>query len=158
MGVEPMTSSLPRKRSTTELQQPLRPHPLSVVKEGIPYKPTWYDSQGSPVKAKKAEKYKNLERAKGIEPSRLAWKARALPLSYARLPHTFGYVASNARRRRLGRPRLVGREGFEPPKAMPTDLQSAPFDHLGISPLHNHQRTECSTTGTTRQRPSRRSR
>ena len=29
---------------------------------------------------------------------------------------------------------LVGREGFEPPKAEPADLQSAPFGHLGISP------------------------
>ena len=26
------------------------------------------------------------------------------------------------------------REGFEPSKAMPVDLQSTPFDHLGISP------------------------
>ncbi len=30
---------------------------------------------------------------------------------------------------------LVGRGGFEPPKASPTDLQSAPFDHSGISPV-----------------------
>jgi hypothetical protein len=29
----------------------------------------------------------------------------------------------------------VGRGGFEPPKAKPTDLQSAPFDRFGISPL-----------------------
>ncbi len=29
---------------------------------------------------------------------------------------------------------LVGREGFEPPKASPIDLQSTPFDHSGISP------------------------
>ena len=29
---------------------------------------------------------------------------------------------------------FVGREGFEPPKAAPTDLQSAPFDRSGISP------------------------
>ncbi len=29
---------------------------------------------------------------------------------------------------------MVGREGFEPPKALPTDLQSAPFGRLGISP------------------------
>ena len=30
---------------------------------------------------------------------------------------------------------LVGGEGFEPPKASPTDLQSAPFSHSGILPL-----------------------
>jgi hypothetical protein len=30
---------------------------------------------------------------------------------------------------------IVGRGGFEPPKAEPTDLQSAPFDRFGISPM-----------------------
>ena len=29
---------------------------------------------------------------------------------------------------------MVGREGFEPPKAMPADLQSAPFDRFGTYP------------------------
>ena len=29
---------------------------------------------------------------------------------------------------------MVGREGFEPSKAKPADLQSAPFDRFGISP------------------------
>ena len=29
----------------------------------------------------------------------------------------------------------MGREGFEPSKAEPTDLQSAPFDHSGTSPF-----------------------
>ena len=29
---------------------------------------------------------------------------------------------------------MVGREGFEPSKAEPADLQSAPFDRFGISP------------------------
>ena len=29
---------------------------------------------------------------------------------------------------------MVEREGFEPSKAAPADLQSAPFDHLGTSP------------------------
>ena len=29
---------------------------------------------------------------------------------------------------------FVGRGGIEPPKATPTDLQSAPFDRSGISP------------------------
>ncbi len=31
-----------------------------------------------------ADRGSSVERAKGIEPSSLAWKARALPLSYAR--------------------------------------------------------------------------
>ncbi len=29
---------------------------------------------------------------------------------------------------------MVGEGGFEPPKASPTDLQSAPFGHSGIPP------------------------
>lgn len=29
---------------------------------------------------------------------------------------------------------MVGRRGFEPLKAVPTDLQSVPFGHFGISP------------------------
>ena len=29
----------------------------------------------------------------------------------------------------------VGADGFEPPKAEPADLQSAPFGHSGIRPL-----------------------
>ena len=34
-----------------------------------------------------------------------------------------------------GTPRfMVGRGGFEPPKALPTDLQSVPFDRSGTSP------------------------
>ena len=30
--------------------------------------------------------------------------------------------------------RCVGREGFEPPKALPADLQSAPFGRSGTDP------------------------
>ena len=32
-------------------------------------------------------------------------------------------------------------EGFEPSKAVPTDLQSAPFGHSGIHPLRADDRT-----------------
>ena len=32
---------------------------------------------------------------------------------------------------------MVERGGFEPPKAKPTDLQSAPFDRFGTSPAEN---------------------
>ena len=32
---------------------------------------------------------------------------------------------------------VVERGGFEPPKAKPTDLQSAPFDRFGTSPAEN---------------------
>ena len=46
-----------------------------------------------------------------------AWKARALPTEL--FPHN----------------KMVEREGFEPSKASPADLQSAPFGHSGTSPL-----------------------
>src|SRR5438876_9663459 len=55
LGIEPRTSSLPRTRSTAELQQrSSTTHPAA------------------------------RERVKGIEPSSPAWKAGALPLSYTR--------------------------------------------------------------------------
>ena len=38
---------------------------------------------------------------------------------------------------------FVGRAGFEPTKAEPTDLQSAPFDRFGIFPLISHIYTAC---------------
>src|SRR5262249_2575553 len=55
-----------------------------------------------------------------------AWKAGALPLSYSRVP----YPASS---RRSGR--WWGEEDLNPRRRPPADLQSAPFGHLGISPL-----------------------
>ena len=54
----------------------------------------------------------------GIEPTSSAWKAEVLPLNYTRVPAMF----------------LVEGGGFEPPKAKPADLQSAPVDRLGIPP------------------------
>jgi hypothetical protein len=38
---------------------------------------------------------------------------------------------------------MVERGGFEPPKAEPADLQSAPFDRSGTSPLRGHDVMEC---------------
>ena len=52
----------------------------------------------------------------GIEPTPSAWKAEVLPLNYTRLGVVVG-------------------EGFEPSKAEPADLQSAPFDRSGTPPL-----------------------
>ena len=51
----------------------------------------------------------------GIEPTPSAWKAEVLPLNYARLKFLEGV-------------------GFEPTKAEPADLQSAPFDRSGTPP------------------------
>ena len=33
--------------------------------------------------------------------------------------------------------KMVGRVGLEPTKAMPADLQSAPFDHFGTDPQNS---------------------
>ncbi len=63
-----------------------------------------------------------MERVKGIEPSRSAWKAEVLPLNYTRLERL---IPINA---------LVEGEGFEPSKAEPSDLQSDPFDRSGTPP------------------------
>ena len=62
-----------------------------------------------------------LEREAGIEPACSAWKADVLPLNYSRLtqPQTLNLVEGG---------------GFEPPKAVPADLQSAPFGRLGTCP------------------------
>ncbi len=49
----------------------------------------------------------------GIEPTPSAWKAEVLPLNYTR---------------------MVEGGGFEPPKAEPADLQSAPFGRSGTPP------------------------
>ena len=46
--------------------------------------------------------------------------------------HLYGFVK---RLKRLRSVYSLGREGFEPSKAEPTDLQSAPFDRSGTSPL-----------------------
>ena len=56
-----------------------------------------------------------MERVMGIEPTQSAWKAETLPLSYTRI-------------------KLVGEAGFEPTKALLTDLQSVPFGRSGIPP------------------------
>ncbi len=92
--------------------------------------------------------YPYMEPTTGIEPVNLFLTKEVLYLlSYV------GPGAGNGTRTRnpqLGRltlwpielfPRhwgkLVERGGFEPPKAAPTDLQSAPFGHSGTSPAGN---------------------
>ena len=59
----------------------------------------------------------------GIEPTLSAWKAEVLPLNYTRAPPLMEPVRN-----------LVEGVGFEPTKAEPADLQSAPFSHSGTYP------------------------
>ena len=77
MGLEPTTSSLPRRCSTTELHQPAL-GPCASTGE-----PAAAPPRGEPSVARRGQR--RMERATGIEPAWLAWKARALPLSYTRL-------------------------------------------------------------------------
>ena len=166
MGLEPMTSSLPRKCSTTELQQP-------------PARGSRPDPRGTFALAPRSRRPvvrgqpggRGVERAMGIEPTRSAWKADVLPLNYARRrgpewrpggtrtaperrrdERAAEQLAWMARTRRTvarpprgprGRgpgvpmakcPEVVGGAGFEPAKALPSDLQSDPFGHSGIPP------------------------
>ncbi len=55
-------------------------------------------------------------------PRLAAWKAAALPTEL--LPRDKTYLKKS-----------VGADGFEPPKVLPADLQSAPFGHSGMLPL-----------------------
>jgi hypothetical protein len=80
MGIEPMTSSLPRKCSTTELQQ--HHHLFWVVeRERFGYSAVCAPGDASPPR----QQEKGVERVMGIEPTCAAWKAAVLPLNYTRV-------------------------------------------------------------------------
>ncbi len=73
----------------------------------------------------------------GIEPTPSAWKAEVLPLNYTRLNHAnpaFSIARLLGFKPAVFDSDLVEGEGFEPSKAVPTDLQSAPFDRSGTPP------------------------
>ena len=78
----------------------------------------------------------------GIEPTSSAWKAEVLPLNYTRSEHFSLLIKRRSIRTgvtllatvKLAGDHLVEGGGFEPPKAEPTDLQSAPFDRSGTPP------------------------
>jgi hypothetical protein len=73
----------------------------------------------------------------GIEPTPSAWKAEVLPLNYTRRP-------LEPRERSRDPFCLVVGAGFEPAKAEPADLQSAPVDRLGTPPrTRNFSRVAC---------------
>ena len=75
------------------------------------------------------QQHSKLERVAGIEPASSAWKAEVLPLNYTRLGYHHHAPITRARRGKS----VVG-EGFEPSKAVPSDLQSDPFDRSGTPP------------------------
>ena len=81
---------------------------------------------------------KKLERMMRIELTLSAWKAEVLPLNYIRRLErkTRFELATLALARRCSTPEplphiLVEGDGFEPSKAVLTDLQSAPFGRSG---------------------------
>ncbi|GEM_PF-2536342 len=70
-----------------------------------------------------------MERAAGIEPASLAWKAKVLPLNYARLTlMLYPCLCSDIFLE------MVEGEGFEPSKHEATDLQSVGFDRSPTPP------------------------
>jgi hypothetical protein len=72
-----------------------------------------------------------MERVAGIEPALPAWKAGVLPLNYTR---TFRSRLRWLPSTTVATSNLVEGEGFEPSKAVPSDLQSDPFGHSGTPP------------------------
>ena len=69
----------------------------------------------------------------GIEPTSSAWKAEVLAIELH--PHyAFSFPTPQDRTAEM-----VEGGGFEPPKAEPTDLQSAPFDRSGTPPKSGPQ-------------------
>ena len=105
-GFEPLTASLEGWNSTTEL----RPHTLSVL------------STESSVLSSETTPRRRIS-ALSTRHSALLRSLEALNLR-TQLIETSGSS-------KLG---MVGRQGFEPWKPMATDLQSAPFVHLGTCP------------------------
>ena len=86
---------------------------------------------------------------RGSNPRPSAWKADALPSEL--------FPPLNSKRLYSSVPPvylLVGRGGFEPPKAEPSDLQSDPFGHSGTSPenrrssKNNHKSYQKNLAGT----------
>ncbi|EAS62276.1 hypothetical protein VAS14_00316 [Vibrio angustum S14] len=67
-----------------------------------------------------------MERAAGIEPASSAWKAEVIAI--IRCPQNLYLVEL------FNHLKMVVGEGFEPSKAVPADLQSAPFGHSGTPP------------------------
>ena len=84
--------------------------------------------------------FQKLERVMGIEPTLSAWKAEVLPLNYTRGCHPFARS-------------LVEGEGFEPSKAEPADLQSAPFGRSGTPPKQKIKNSGLKTTKKLSQKP-----
>jgi hypothetical protein len=82
------------------------------------------------------EVFFGVERAAGIEPATLAWKARALPLCNAR-DRSRSRVGEQTARVPLGGARrsLVGRAGFEPAyRFREPNLQSGAINHSTTDP------------------------
>ena len=73
---------------------------------------------------------------RGSNPRPTAWKAVALPTELRPLV-MINHHGNQLSHRPLHLSSVVGGAGFEPTKAEPTDLQSAPFDRFGIPPDQN---------------------
>ena len=131
-GIEPVTSSLPRKCSTPELHGRKTPSNNGQTPNSrhIPGQCLSLPTGSAP--------FKKLERVGGIEPPCSAWKADVLPLNYTRQFFRILHLIHEG---------MVEGEGFEPSKAEPADLQSAPFGHSGTPPVSNRAKKGYTLSG-----------
>ena len=127
IGIEPMTSSLPRKCSTPELHGPK--NSSATLNPG--FQQHYSTNSGtSPFPTVTTHPCK-VERVMGIEPTLSAWKAGVLPLYDTRIRLKFAHNQPRipARFRTDG-----GGRRIRASEAYAADLQSAPFDRSGIPP------------------------
>ena len=163
-GLEPVTSSLPRTRSTTELHRRMSLRSTrdasrlaALLLHALSSRPAVRAPRGSRCDEQELERETGIEPATNslegcdstaelLPPSRsnLRLFRRASPLcAGASVRHLGSNIGPPIKvRRRRARPsgycgrRLVARGGFEPPKPLgATDLQSVAFDRSATSPI-----------------------
>ena len=118
-GLEPVTSSLPRTRSTTELHRPDREKTIPApARPGVRQDPAAPRPAGTCWSGRR-----------GSNPRPTAWKAVTLPLSYSRASAAPHRRPTTPAAERGGEGRIRTSEA-----AWATDLQSVAFDRSATSP------------------------
>ena len=145
-GLEPVTSSLPRKCSTAELRGPRLLFGLERETGFEPATPSLEGSCSSQLSYSRPRA--SVEHRFQISCSRLSEFPKDLHDQAP--PVTVAIRSLELESRTPGALRMVERGGFEPPKAEPADLQSAPFDRFGTSPV---RQSSLNTNNTRRSTP-----
>src|SRR5450432_4759690 len=125
--IERATSPLPRECSTTELQR-RNPHRVRFARDqragaGEGNRTLVVSLEGF---CSTIELHPRFGFSKVLLPS--------LPRIPLRFHSVFTWIAECFQRTGITDPKVVEGEGFEPSKAEPADLQSAPVDRLGTPP------------------------